>query len=385
MAKEEFKLGRLIRAWRKKRNLIQKELAYAVDMDVTQMWAIENDRNSPSIRTVCRIADALGLSVHELTAPPPGIDMPGAANSTPAAKKHFGTLSVNGSDFIPTLRRTGKHDALTQPLIAKLERQLEEVCKLESRFQSENPTSLPFGFPFAKSATGATQLANAIRSHCDIGSAIVRDIRSVLEIHGIRIIETDFPKGMESLGFYQPERRKFTIFLDHKLRSKPWRSDFLLLSEIGRCFIFVSCGHNTAAPRHVNERFARQFAAAFLLPETAIRSSVSSLRITPEEWTIELLLRMKERFGVSAEMLNIRLKELALISRRLHDSFAQIISGYYRKTGFGEPESDPALALNRIGDLQALEKGAKSKTRKTRPRHLPTQKREKTASSTSSS
>ena len=66
----DFKIGRFIKAWRLKRNLIQKELAARLDMNVTQMWSIENDRNSPSLRTVARIASALQVTVPQLLSPP---------------------------------------------------------------------------------------------------------------------------------------------------------------------------------------------------------------------------------------------------------------------------------------------------------------------------
>lgn len=384
-AGEEFKLGALIKAWRRKRNLIQKELAAAVDMDATQMWGIENDRNSPSIRTVCRIAEALGITLHELTAPPPGSDSATPQDNAEAPAAGSGILSVPGSDFLPIIRRKEKNDPLTRDLARRLERQLRTICELERGFQTEGSTTLPFSFPFAKNSAGATQLANAIRSHCDIGSAIVRDVRSVFEIHGLRIVETKLPKGTEALSFYQRECRKFTVFLDEHLRKRPWRRDFTLLSEIGWCFLFVSCGCRNLAPRHLYKRFVHEFAASFLLPESSVRSAVYALHLSPDDWTFELLLRMKNRFGVSAEMFNIRMKELGLVSRRLNRTFSELIKRHYRETGFGEPKCEENFIDNRIGDLQARASALTHAGRTATKRHLPTQKREKTASSTSSS
>ena len=67
-----FKIGAGVKAWRRKRNLLQKELAARTGMNVTQLWSIENDRNSPSMRTVARIASALGITVPQLLSAPDG-------------------------------------------------------------------------------------------------------------------------------------------------------------------------------------------------------------------------------------------------------------------------------------------------------------------------
>ena len=78
-----------------------------------------------------------------------------------------------------------------------------------------------------------------------------------------------------------------------------------------------------------------------------------SLNIKPDEWTYELLLRMKDRFGVSAEAFAIRLKELALITRRKSDEFINQIKKYYESTDHDEPvakERRPGRAY----DLAAL-------------------------------
>ena len=55
------------------------------------------------------------------------------------------------------------------------------------------------------------------------------------------------------------------------------------------------------------------------------------------QFTPARLLRMKERFGVSAQFFAIRLKELALITRRKFDEFDKQIKRYYASTDSDEP------------------------------------------------
>ena len=346
----DFKIGTLIRAWRQKRNLIQKELAGAVGMNSTQMWSIENDRNSPSIRTVARIADALHITLPELLSPPPEDGLPSPPVTQP---QNFKVLQVNKTDLVQILRTDSNH-TLDQTSIARLGQKLTQAVDLENQHQVEVPTDLPLAFPFSHSESGAAQLARAVRAHLDVGSAIIHDVRILFETHGVRILEVSLPKKMEAATFYNPVRRNFTVFLSPSLANKPWRRDFTFLSEIGRAFLFADNNHSTYRETNRSRHFARHFAATFLQPEQAVRSAVYSLRVQPNDWTYELLLRLKNRFGVSAETFNIRLKELCLISHQKHKTFAKTIKDYYAATDHAEPQPSPKLPQNRIGDLRAF-------------------------------
>lgn len=128
----------------------------------------------------------------------------------------------------------------------------------------------------------------------------------------------------------------------------------MLLSEIGRMFLFSTHGFAPYKDSKRSSRFAHHFAATFLQPAAAVRNAVYSLRVEPDEWTYELLLRLKTRFGVSAQAFNIRLWELGLISGKLHKKFEKRIKAYYRNTGNDEPQQTGGMPANRLGDLIAL-------------------------------
>jgi hypothetical protein len=98
---------------------------------------------------------------------------------------------------------------------------------------------------------------------------------------------------------------------------------------------------------------ARKFAACFLMPAVAVRATVSQLGIGPADWTYELLLRIKHRFGVSAESLAIRLEELDLIAAELAVDFKVQIRDYYAAHDYAEPDGcQRRLNYNgRLGDL----------------------------------
>jgi Zn-dependent peptidase ImmA (M78 family) len=76
--------------------------------------------------------------------------------------------------------------------------------------------------------------------------------------------------------------------------------------------------------------------------------------VSPDAWTWDLLLRLRTRFGVSAQILNIRLKELGLISRKKYNALDRKIKSHYEENGLEEPEENTDEISYRSGDLLSL-------------------------------
>ena len=328
----EFDLGAHVRMWRKARGLLQKELAAKANTNVTQLWALENDRFSPSIRNTERIANALDITLLELLSSPGGqVNAPNAADSE--KNRMFTPID----EIMPVLKSSDVMPDIDSPDKKRLLAQIETARKTESKYSALMPTNLPLSSQVSTTEAGAEQLAYALRAHLDIGSAIVHDIFPLLESHGVRVLDAKLPEKPGSISFYDTRSKNFTIFIASQYKNKPWRRDSLLLSEIGRAFLFTRHGHMPYHETARSRRFAHHFAATFLQPESAVRNAVYSLNVKPEEWTYELLLRMKERFGVSAEAFAIRLKELSLVSRHKFEVFKKQITQYYTSHNYDEP------------------------------------------------
>jgi transcriptional regulator with XRE-family HTH domain len=60
------KFGSTVRELRKLKGLSQEKLAFEVGMDLTSINEIENGRRNPTLRTIIRIARALGVKPDEL-------------------------------------------------------------------------------------------------------------------------------------------------------------------------------------------------------------------------------------------------------------------------------------------------------------------------------
>lgn len=331
-SQSEFDIGEQVRTWRKVRGLLQKELAAKASMNVTQLWALENGRFSPSIRNTERIANALDITLLEL------LSSPGEQyNSPDGAAGEKKRLHTPICEIMPVLKSSDgitDIDTLTQN---RLIAQIETAREFESKYSALTPTNLPLSSQVSTSEAGAEQLAYALRAHLDIGSAIVHDTIPLFESYGVRVLDAKLPEKPGSISFYDTKNKNFTVFIAEQFKQKPWRRDFLLLTEIGRAFLFTRHDHLPCHETKRSRRFAHHFAATFLQPESAVRNAVYNLNIKPDEWTYELLLRMKERFGVSAQFFAIRLKELALITRRKSDEFINQIKQYYESHNNNEP------------------------------------------------
>lgn len=347
----EFDVGAQVRSWRKARGLLQKELAAKANMNVTQLWALENGRFSPTVRNTERIASALNITLLQLlSSPDEQLNPPGTADGA----KRRPRAPVSG--IMPVLKSSDDTPDVDAPTRDRLHSLIEKAREVESAHSALTPTNLPLSSQVSTSEAGAEQLAYELRAHLGIGSAIVHDTLPLFESHGVRVLDAKLPDRPGSISFYDTRNKNFTVFIASQYKNKPWRRDFLLLAEIGRAFLFTRHDHMPYHETKRNRRFVHHFAATFLQPESAVRNAVYSLNVKPDEWTYELLLRMKERFGVSAQFFAIRLKELALVTRRAFDEFNRQIKRHYESTGYDEPmarERRPGRAY----DLAALSYG----------------------------
>lgn len=338
------KIGAAIRYVRESKNLMLKQLAIESKMDVTQLWSIENNRNSPSVRTLARIADALGVETGDFFRI--GDFQEGAHADTP----NDPSTTMAMQSFRIVLDKDGR-EIKSETLAAEL----DDAQNTERSRQAELRASLPLETDFPISTDGADMLSTIVRRHLDAGSVVIRNIYDLFETHGIRIIWTRSLRSNEiAATLYSRKYRDFTVFVDKSKKAPEWRKEFQFLSNVAKIFIFAKKHYKPFKESESSKNFARRFAASFLLPDMAVRNTVYALRVKPDDWTIELLLRLKNRFGVSAETFNKRLKELSLISSRLHAKFESEIKAYYKKTNYGEPKPHTP-GSSRADDLKALD------------------------------
>jgi transcriptional regulator with XRE-family HTH domain len=360
---EARRIGEAVRALRERRGLQQVELSALSGLTAPQVSAIERGRRPPSLRTLRRVCEALGASVDDLLRA--AIGRAAAAEAEPAAGMLPGMQELFRSPedalFAPLaargIVRTTRADTLSAPLpsqetVEAVERRILDYRRLETLCGAFAGASVPLSLPFQLDAEGAELLADRVRKLLGLGDTIVLDYVSVFEAHGVRVLFLPLGRGIESLSFF--DARTSSAFVVLSEETTPEKQLFRLALELA--WLYLSA-RNGGAPvpeaAEANRRFAKLFAACFLLPRGAVLAAAASIGAGRGDWTYPLVLRVKRRFGTSAEAFAYRLLELGLLSDEALTGILGAIKAHYATHQNREPgEALPPLARNgRLGDL----------------------------------
>jgi len=362
-------VGAGIRRIRRRRHITQKDLAEQIGIRAGPLSNIESGKNLPSARVLLRLAQVLDVRVDDLLAAP-------APTLTVVREDGFmyGTpddLRPVGKCMAQVLRHHGEavdregppEPAVDEPMLRLLDELTDAVLALEDLAGVQKWADIPLCFSFDQTEAGIADLAERVREALGISHGVIFDYIELLEGAGLRIIFCRLPAGHESIGCHDEQNRNAFIFIQDGATVE--RQLFRLMYEVGRLYIHTLAGSRDRTSRltlketdrrgkpFTPHRMARRFAAEMLMPERALRRLVSQLRIKPDEWNWDLLMRLKHRFGVSAESFLYRLEELGKIDKPLVESFRSAIHAHYAANGNCEPDSTYRV-LNpnaRIGDL----------------------------------
>jgi Zn-dependent peptidase ImmA (M78 family)/transcriptional regulator with XRE-family HTH domain len=336
MSSELSFIGKNIRLLRRSRNWNLSELASRIGIHKGPLGRIERGLNLPSAAVLYKLATVFDVSVDTLF----------------ASESHHGPVksSATGDTCFISM---GSESAAPPKSILKAcvdimaaFHGLEDICKAQKH------AFLPLSIPFNPSYEGMEELAARVRNYLGTGDAVVFDYFELFENAGLRIILFPFTRGadqMDSISFYEPAFQNAFFFLNS--RRNPEKQIFSLSCELGKILVsnqiklqhsplFTPPEHNPGTDRPITpDRAARRFAATFLMPETAVRATASQLGISKHGWSWELLLRIKHRFGVSAQAFLYRLHELDLISDPVKEQLDTMIKDFYNSNDFKEPDS----------------------------------------------
>ena len=329
-------IGKNIRFLRQSRNWTLFELASRIGIHEGPLGRIERGLNLPSAAVLYQLSMALNVPVDALFATEVGHGPVTAADMGDAC---FVTIDPEPVAPPPVLLNACRDIMAAFHL-------LEDTCRVQKH------AYLPLSVPFTPDYPGVDQLATRVRSYLGTGDAVVFDYFELFENFGLRIVLFAFGRGathMDSISFYEPAFHNAFFFLNS--RRNPERQLFALSCELGKILIsnqmrigatpfFSNSNNDLETDRPITpDRAARRFAATFLMPETAVRTTVGQLGISAQGWSFDLLLRIKHRFGVSAQAFLYRLKELGLISNPAAEQLDAGIQAFYDSTGFKEPDS----------------------------------------------
>ena len=352
-------IGARIKVLRRVHNYTQAELARRIGIRTGPMNALEKGHHIPSGRVLFRLAEVLETSVDSLLGVGAHRDE-GCAQGMPSyvaeSVAPYGGKGKPGVQWPAAVMASLSDDAtLDKSSRAMVDEIIHSFLALEDLCGAQKRAHIPLYVPFSRTPTGVEMWIHQVRQVLGIGQAVIFDYLELLENAGLRIVFAPLPDGIQSVALYDAHNANAFLLVKSGLNAE--RQLFELIKRLGTIYMFT---RRVYGPLPANEsgalddlHVARQFAALFLMPTTAVRASVAQLGVKPDGWSYELLLRLKHRFGVSAQAFLMRLGELGLIDKKGAADLRHRIEAHYKQTAYGEPDATRRLLSpnGRLGDL----------------------------------
>jgi len=339
-------------------HLTQAALAARVGIRTGPLNTLENGHHLPSVPVLYRLADELNVEIGWLlggeagrlaAAPQQGAMHEDCVRSERPFSAPAGDYTAVHAQIV---RLAPEEQALDAEIIRQLDvvmtvfLALEDICGVQKR------AAIPLRFKLPETEAGLDRMTARVRSLLGVGDAVIFDYLELFENAGLRVIFLPLPPGVESLSCYDRDNDNAFFFIATGMTVE--RQIFRLACELGRIYLLAGrMGERERIGRLDARHAAKRFAALLLMPEEAVVTSVRQTGVAPGDWTWDMLMRLKHRFGVSAESFLYRIEELDLIARPLRDDLKRRIYAYYEANGFAEPDrSRRILSPNgRLGDL----------------------------------
>jgi transcriptional regulator with XRE-family HTH domain len=313
--------GKKVKRYRTKKGLSQQMLAQRIGMSSVQLCKIEHGNSSPTLDTVERIAEALGVPLGVLLSNEE-VDVKDLDDANGIRNTRTGDCSR----FVPV--RIGCYDEVVDLDVLKTILQAENDGKvLEGELGIEHITLLPLVHAFQIDKRGACLVAKSLRYSCAALGVAFSNWVELLAFWNVRFHCINIGKDVKSRSYFDTENRSFSIVIDKK--DTPERHANRIAYELAWFVIFASHGFKPIRDTSLRHRFARDFASEFLMPEETVRFTVKQLGVRPNDWTLEMICELKSRFGVSAEAFALRLEELGLIGCHLRQKIRDELREYY--------------------------------------------------------
>jgi Zn-dependent peptidase ImmA (M78 family)/transcriptional regulator with XRE-family HTH domain len=329
-------IGANMRALRRWNRMTLVQVADRIKMRPTALGRTERGFHAPAAGTIVALAEL--LNVPESAFFTRNADALRAYYEASLNRPFL--VAEDGQSLMPLDQRLAKE--LIDSYMAA-----EDACGV-----SRSPR-VPLAVDFEATEAGMERLAAHVRELLGIRDCIVFDYIELFETMGLRILFAPL-RGTESFVHYDPENRNAFFFVRADMNGE--KQLFRLLTELGRVYFLTQRMRTpgaTGLDGAIVRRLTKVFASRFLMPADAVRATVSQLGVQDGCWTYDLLLRIKHRFGVSAESFLYRLAELGCIDADRAADLKVRIERHYRRTRYGEPDSTRRILSpnGRIGDL----------------------------------
>jgi len=268
--------AKLLGLVRKRKRLTKKALADLAGLSAMTITRIENEQNIPDDATVNRLANALKYPAKFFYEQDPD-----ELDTSAVSFRSLSKMSTKERDAALAAGSIG----------------LRISDWLETQFDLPNANLVDLSYETSPEAA-----AGALRAHWGIGERPIGNMLGLLEVNGIRVFSlSEANKSVDAFSFWRDDRP--FIFLNTYKTAE--HSVFDSGHELGHLILHKHAG--TQKSRLI-EREANQFSSAFLMPENDVRSRM------PKFITVDLIIKAKSRWRVSALALTHRLHMLELLT-----------------------------------------------------------------------
>jgi len=268
------------------RGLSLDDLSLALEGLVTKqaLSKYEKGLSQPSMRVVTKLAEVFGVKTAHLFAEPP---------------VHVELRAFRKCASLP------RHDEnMVKGMVAQA---LEERIALQDKVGEPFPLNLPQKRYRVATLDDAEQAAMALREAWELGTSPISSVVELLEdqfIHVFTIATTSEKFDGISAEATDDNGSVIAAAVVSREGVPGERQRFNLLHEVGHLVLDVAGDLD-------EEKAAHRFAGAFLAPAAHLRKEIGERRTSVQ---LKELFMLKRRFGISAQALAFRLRDLGIIN-----------------------------------------------------------------------
>jgi Zn-dependent peptidase ImmA (M78 family)/DNA-binding XRE family transcriptional regulator len=321
-------LGERLRAARSGMNLTQDAAAASLGMARTTLVAIEKGQRVVRPEELLAFAGLYGVSAGKLTSPDAiHVDLSAKFRRTEGRETSRGVTQA-----LSLLNRLATGAA-----------QLERLLGRELRTDYPPPIRIVARFAVQQ----AEDAANNLRARLGIGLGPIPDLIGLLEVDlGLRIFIRALPSKICGLYAFDPAVGAcLLINANHH-----WKRRVQTAAHETGHFVadraHADILEEEAVSPSVEERFAKRFGSALLMPASAIRARVEEIAESEDRFAVRELVLLAHQFCVSTEAMCRRLEELSLLPQGTWESIRERgFAGDLERRVIGEPNAPPKPPL----------------------------------------
>ncbi len=172
--------------------------------------------------------------------------------------------------------------------------------------------------------------ATSLRKNWGLGDKPIPNMISLLEKNGIRVFSLSIDSIVDANCIWFGEQPY--IFMNTTKSTE--RDRFNLAHELGHLVLHSESmrGFEDRKDSKIEEKEANEFAAAFLMPESSLAYNI------PNFITVDKLIEIKKKWGVSLAALSYRLFSLGKITEWI---YTRVLSPEMARKGYRTKEPDP--------------------------------------------